>query len=74
VKVTSGDLVRLEKAGGGGLGEPRERAFDAIVDDVIDGYVSSEAAIAEYGVDPQRLAAAVARWTGEVRTPASAGV
>jgi N-methylhydantoinase B len=74
VKVTSGDLVRLEKAGGGGLGEPRERAFDAIVDDVIDGYVSSEAAIAEYGVDPQRLAAAVARWTGEVRTRASAGV
>ncbi len=63
VRLTHGDLVRLEKAGGGGLGDPRARPFEAIVDDVIDGYVSRDAAIADYGVEVERLDAALARWT-----------
>jgi N-methylhydantoinase B len=66
VKLMRGDLLTLEKAGGGGLGDPHARAFEAIVDDVIDGYVSRAAAIERYGVDPARLDDAVARLEGMV--------
>jgi N-methylhydantoinase B len=57
-----GDACILEKAGGGGLGDPRKRPFDAIVDDVLDGFVSRQAAIDEYGADAARLDAALAAW------------
>jgi len=70
VRLKHGDLVRLEKAGGGGLGDPHDRPFEAIVDDVIDGYVSRDAAVADYGVDPERLDAALARWSDRERTAA----
>lgn len=56
------DVVSIEKAGGGGLGAPRERPFASLVDDVLDGYVSRDAALADYGVDPRRLDAALAAW------------
>jgi N-methylhydantoinase B len=72
VRLTHGDLVRLEKAGGGGLGDPLERPFETIVDDVLDGYVSREAAIADYNVDPARLDAALAVWTDAERNAAPA--
>jgi N-methylhydantoinase B len=72
VRLKSGDLVRLEKAGGGGLGDPRARPLQAIVDDVIDGYVSRDAAIADYGADPARLDAALVEWTVVERAPANA--
>jgi N-methylhydantoinase B len=62
VALAPGDLVRLEKAGGGGIGAPRDRAFDAIVNDVLDGYVSREAAIHDYGADPAQLDRALAAW------------
>jgi N-methylhydantoinase B len=62
VKLRRGDTVALEKAGGGGLGDPHRRPFERIVDDVLDGYVSPEAALADYGVDPERLDAALAGW------------
>jgi N-methylhydantoinase B len=57
-----GDACVLEKAGGGGIGDPRRRPFDAIVDDVLDGFVSRQAAIDVYGADPARLDAALAAW------------
>jgi N-methylhydantoinase B len=57
-----GDLLRLERAGGGGLGNPRERPFAAIVSDVLDGYVSRGAAIDRYGADAARLDEAIAAW------------
>jgi N-methylhydantoinase B len=57
-----GDLLRLERAGGGGLGNPRERPFEAILSDVLDGYVSRQAAIDRYGVDAARLDGALASW------------
>jgi len=60
--LRAGDVMLLEKAGGGGVGDPRARAFAQVVDDVLDGHVSREAAIAEYGVDPARLDAALASW------------
>jgi N-methylhydantoinase B len=62
VKLTRGDRVLLEKAGGGGLGDPHKRPIEHVVADVLDGYVTRDAAITEYGVDPARLDAALAAW------------
>jgi N-methylhydantoinase B len=56
------DVVQAEKGGGGGLGDPRRRPFEKVVDDVLDHHVSRDAAIASYGVDPARLDAALAAW------------
>jgi N-methylhydantoinase B len=67
VRLMRGDQLTMEKAGGGGLGDPRERPFEAVLDDVIDGYVSREAAIERYGVDAARLDAALARFEGAVQ-------
>jgi N-methylhydantoinase B len=60
LRLKRGDRVLLERAGGGGFGDPHERAFERIVDDVLDGYVSEDAAIEAYGVDPRRLDEAIA--------------
>jgi N-methylhydantoinase B len=46
-----GDVVALEVAGGGGLGDPLRRPLERVLDDVLDGYVSVEAAAVEYGKD-----------------------
>jgi N-methylhydantoinase B len=67
VAVRAGNVIRLDKSGGGGLGPPAQRPFEDVVDDVLDGYVSRAAAIADYGVDPQRLDAAVAAWSAGAR-------
>jgi N-methylhydantoinase B len=64
VRLMRGDRLTLEKAGGGGLGDPRTRPFDEVLDDVLDGYVSVDAAIARYGVDRERLSAALERIDG----------
>jgi N-methylhydantoinase B len=62
VALSENDVVRVEKAGGGGLGPPAARSFESILDDVLDGYVTARAAVAEYGIDPQRLEEALADW------------
>ncbi len=67
LRLKTGDRVLLERAGGGGFGEPRERSFERVLDDVIDGYVSRDAAIAEYGVDEHRLDEALERWEHSLR-------
>lgn len=64
VLLKRGDVVRIEKAGGGGLGDPRRRAFERIVDDVLDRQVSREAALSAYGADAARLDAALSAWDG----------
>jgi len=51
VRLKRGDVVWLEVAGGGGLGDPKRRPRRKVIDDVLDGYVSVEAARAEYGID-----------------------
>jgi N-methylhydantoinase B len=66
VRLMRGDTLTLEKAGGGGLGDPHARPFERIVSDVLDGYVSRAAAIERYGVDADRLDAEIARWAGEL--------
>ena len=50
-----GDRVLLFSAGGGGYGRAAERDIALIRRDVSRGYVSAEAAIADYGAKPQDL-------------------
>lgn len=52
IVVHAGDLIRLVSSGGGGYGDPRERPRDEVLRDVLDRYVSPEAAVEIYGVDP----------------------
>jgi N-methylhydantoinase B len=49
LSITRGERVRLETPGGGGYGDPRERAPEAVRRDVRLGYVSADAARADYG-------------------------
>jgi N-methylhydantoinase B len=42
--------VRFDLPGGGGVGDPRERDPQAVLRDVVDGYVSRDAARRLYGV------------------------
>jgi N-methylhydantoinase B len=44
------DIVRIERPGGGGLGNPLERPVAMVLEDVRQGYVSMERAFADYGV------------------------
>jgi N-methylhydantoinase B len=55
--VASGGVVRLLTGGGGGFGDPLERDPERVREDVLDGYVSLEAAASDYGVvlDPATL-------------------
>ena len=43
-------VVTLEIPGGGGFGPPLERDPEQVLDDVLDGYISIEAAKSKYGV------------------------
>ncbi|MEW6447553.1 MAG: hydantoinase B/oxoprolinase family protein [Bacillota bacterium] len=48
--VTKGTTIILETAGGGGVGQPFLRPPEAVRRDVINGLVSRDAALKEYGV------------------------
>jgi N-methylhydantoinase B len=50
VQVGPGDTFTRPSAGGGGYGDPLTRDPAAVVEDVIDGYVSIERAAKDYGV------------------------
>ena len=47
--IAAGERVRIMTGGGGGYGPPSERDRAAIVRDVADGYVSTDAARRDYG-------------------------
>jgi N-methylhydantoinase B len=49
-----GDVVRLELGGGGGWGDPRQRARELVDQDLADGRVSAAQAAATYGHAPER--------------------
>jgi N-methylhydantoinase B len=49
-RLRKGDIVRLERPGGGGLGDPLERPAKTVFEDVRQGYVSIESAKSQYGV------------------------
>ena len=48
--LVAGDILVLETGGGGGHGHPFDRPAQAVLDDVLDGFVSAAAARADYGV------------------------
>jgi N-methylhydantoinase B/oxoprolinase/acetone carboxylase alpha subunit len=56
-RIPPNSRIRLEEAGGGGYGNPLERDPELVLKDVINGYISLEAAKNEYGVviDPEKL-------------------
>ena len=45
-----GDVISFQQSGAGGYGDPLERDPARVLDDVLDDYVSIEAARDEYGV------------------------
>ena len=47
--IQSGELITLSLPGGGGLGDPRERARDAIEADVLEGYLTVAESKRVYG-------------------------
>ena len=48
--VREGDVYRHRSAGGGGVGSPFDRDAQAVLEDVVDGKVSIDAARELYGV------------------------
>jgi N-methylhydantoinase B len=49
-QLKPGDVVTIDAAGGGGNGNPLEREPEMVESDMIEGYVSIEAAKKDYGV------------------------
>lgn len=49
-KLVKGDILRMETGGGGGRGHPFDRPAAKVLSDVLDGFVSVEAAARHYGV------------------------
>ncbi len=49
-RLKTGDVLRVERPGGGGVGAAFERSPQAVLDDVRQGYVSVERARSDYGV------------------------
>jgi N-methylhydantoinase B len=60
VELAAGEWLRGLESGGGGYGDPLERDPEAVRQDVLDRWVSIEAAGAEYGVVLEGSAAACA--------------
>ena len=56
-RLRQGDLLRVMTSGGGGWGHPFDRPATRVLEDVLDGFVSPESALKDYGVglDPQTL-------------------
>jgi N-methylhydantoinase B len=48
--MEAGDRIVFDYGGGGGWGDPLERDPQAVLDDVVDEYVSVEGAARDYGV------------------------
>ena len=49
-RLVRGDILRIETGGGGGYGHPFDRPAETVLEDVLGGYVSREAAERLYGV------------------------
>ncbi len=49
-RLRKSDILRIETGGGGGRGHPFDRPPSAVLSDVLDGFVSVEAASRDYGV------------------------
>ena len=49
-RLRKGDLIRIMTGGGGGWGHPFDRAEASVRLDVLDGFISSDSALTDYGV------------------------
>jgi N-methylhydantoinase B len=49
-RLKAGDAFMLRSGGGGGFGDPAERDVEAVAWDVVEGYVTPQAAASEYRV------------------------
>lgn len=49
--IPGGAILRIDSAGGGGYGDPRDRGRAEVEADVLDDYISTAAAQSAYGVD-----------------------
>jgi N-methylhydantoinase B len=59
--MAKGDLVSIRTGGGGGFGSPFERDPQAVLRDVLDGYVTVEGAKTDYGVTVNPIAKTATR-------------
>lgn len=48
--LKKGDILRIETGGGGGHGHPYDRPEERVLEDVLDGFVTEDAALDLYGV------------------------
>jgi N-methylhydantoinase B len=46
-----GTRIRVATGGGGGYGDPHERERDLVAADIVDGYISPQAAAEVYGYE-----------------------
>ncbi len=51
LSVNEGDVIRIHTGNGGGYGDPRRRARELVLDDLRNGFVTTEQAAALYGVE-----------------------
>lgn len=49
--LKAGDIIRFERSGGAGFGDPLTRARETVAEDVRNGYVSRDAAMQVYGLN-----------------------
>ena len=49
-RVSVGDAFMMRSGGGGGFGDPLRRDVACVADDLVEGYVSAQAAASDYGV------------------------
>ena len=49
-RLKTGDVLRVERPGGGGVAAAFERSPEAVLEDLRQGYVSVERARSDYGV------------------------
>ncbi|MDF2230974.1 hydantoinase B/oxoprolinase family protein [Albimonas sp. CAU 1670] len=57
VPIAKGDRIRISSPGGGGWGDPGERDRQAVIDDILDGWITEEEAKATYGIGLAPVAA-----------------
>jgi N-methylhydantoinase B len=50
LRLSKGDIIRLETSGGGGFGKPEDRPSELIKRDVRQGYVSADSATKNFGL------------------------
>jgi N-methylhydantoinase B len=70
VPVRGGDVFRRPSAGGGGFGDPLQRAPEEVREDVADGYVSIARARTDYGVVVEEVDAEMAEYTVDAEATA----